>query len=105
MSRPKKSPAGSIDKDVLRRRVQHFSKQVRGCYEHRLKQAPGITGRIDVRWKIGANGDVVSVEIAENGTGDKRLASCLRKTILRWRFPKPKGGGEVVVNYPFVFRQ
>jgi hypothetical protein len=26
------------------------------------------------------------------------------KDIGRWRFPEPKGGGEVFVSYPWVFK-
>jgi hypothetical protein len=28
----------------------------------------------------------------------------MTKKIRRWVFPKPKGGGVVIVNYPFVFK-
>jgi hypothetical protein len=32
------------------------------------------------------------------------VEQCLSRKIRSWSFPKPKGGGHVIVNYPFVFR-
>jgi len=36
---------------------------------------------------------------------DPDVASCVAGVIKKIEFPKPKGGGNVQVNYPFVFRQ
>jgi hypothetical protein len=36
---------------------------------------------------------------------DPDVASCVAEVIRQIEFPKPKGGGGVQVNYPFVFRQ
>ena len=33
------------------------------------------------------------------------VENCLASRIKTWVFPKPKGGGIVIVNYPFVFKQ
>jgi hypothetical protein len=35
----------------------------------------------------------------ENGTAE----SCILSKIRRWKFPEPKGGGVVAVNFPWVF--
>jgi hypothetical protein len=31
------------------------------------------------------------------------VADCVLARVRRWRFPEPKGGGEVVVTYPWIF--
>ena len=33
------------------------------------------------------------------------LEACVAGRVRAWEFPKPKGGGVVVVTYPFVFKQ
>ncbi|MEL6177655.1 MAG: AgmX/PglI C-terminal domain-containing protein [Myxococcota bacterium] len=38
-----------------------------------------------------------------NSTGSGAVASCVAGKVRRWVFPQPKGGGIVVVTYPFVF--
>ena len=34
---------------------------------------------------------------------DRTVESCVASKIRTWRFPIPKGGGEVFVTYPFIF--
>jgi hypothetical protein len=36
--------------------------------------------------------------------GDRDVEGCLTDRIRRWIFPEPKGGGIVIVKYPFVFK-
>jgi len=31
------------------------------------------------------------------------VETCVTRRIAQWIFPKPKGGGMVVVKYPFIF--
>jgi hypothetical protein len=38
------------------------------------------------------------------GTAPGSLRACLEEKVMRWRFPAPRGGGVVIVRYPFVFR-
>jgi hypothetical protein len=32
------------------------------------------------------------------------LDRCINGVVARWRFPRPAGGGNVIVSYPFVLR-
>jgi hypothetical protein len=34
---------------------------------------------------------------------DTALESCLQSRFLHMQFPEPKGGGIVIVSYPFLF--
>jgi hypothetical protein len=36
---------------------------------------------------------------------DSTVESCINARVKSWQFPKPKGGGIVVVTYPFLFKQ
>jgi hypothetical protein len=33
---------------------------------------------------------------------DSNVGSCIASAVRRWQFPKPPGGGTVIVTYPFV---
>jgi hypothetical protein len=32
------------------------------------------------------------------------VENCIMARIKTWAFPKPKGGGQVLVSYPFLFK-
>jgi len=33
---------------------------------------------------------------------DAGVGNCIAQAVKRWQFPKPEGGGSVIVTYPFV---
>ncbi len=35
--------------------------------------------------------------------GNSAVESCINRRFHRFRFPEPKGGGIVIVSYPFIF--
>ena len=35
---------------------------------------------------------------------DAAVGNCIAKAVRRWKFPKPRGGGSVIVSYPFVLQ-
>ena len=96
---------GSLDRSAITRVFRKHRAELRACYERALKRGPaGLQGKIVVEVTIGPKGKVVSVKAVENTTGDAALAEALVEKIQGWRFPAPKGGGEVVVRYPMVFK-
>lgn len=95
------SPAvqGSLNVDVIRRVVQRNLGQVRRCYELALRANPALTGRMGVRFVIGADGRVIGVEFVNDTVRDAGVHACVRQALLRWVFPAPQG--TVRVTYPF----
>lgn len=92
----------SIDKDVIRRIVRAHLNEVRYCYSKGLASNPDLKGRVMVKFKIAPTGSVVESEVDSQTLGDDTVASCISEAVKRWEFPKPAGGGDVVVSYPFV---
>jgi hypothetical protein len=78
-------PSSSGVADGIRSVVRRHSGQVKACYEERLEERPGLAGRLAVDVKI-QQGRVVEVSVAEDTTGDERLARCVVRRIKRWRF-------------------
>ncbi len=93
---------GALDKDIVRRVVQNHINQVRHCYNEGLVRDPTLRGRVKVQFSIGATGKVPMAVVAETSLKDKNVGNCVAKAVKRWRFPKPDGGGTVMVTYPFV---
>ncbi|MFO7567220.1 MAG: TonB family protein [Enhygromyxa sp.] len=95
---------GSLDKDLIRRIVRAHTNEVRKCYEAALARDPSAAGRLAIEFTIAPNGKVVSAAVSSNDTGVEALGECVAKVVKTWTFPKPGGGGQVRITYPFVFQ-
>lgn len=96
---------GSLDKEIIRRVVREHQAQIRYCYERELTRTPGLMGKIVAKWVITGTGSVRQAQVVETQMKNKAVESCLTSRIQTWKFPKPKGGGIVIVTYPFVFKK
>ncbi|MBI4818076.1 MAG: AgmX/PglI C-terminal domain-containing protein [Deltaproteobacteria bacterium] len=95
---------GSLDKELIRRVIEAHKAQIRYCYEKELVRAPGLFGKINVQWVITADGGVRDAEVKDSTMQSDEVGRCICSKIRTWEFPKPKGGGTVLVKYPFVFK-
>lgn len=93
---------GGLDRDVVRRIVRAHINEVRHCYNQGLTTDPTLEGRISVQFSIDAEGMVGSAVVSESTLPDASVGQCITKAVGRWKFPKPEGGGSVVVTHPFV---
>ncbi|MEL6344950.1 MAG: AgmX/PglI C-terminal domain-containing protein [Myxococcota bacterium] len=73
---------------VIRDAVRSHQRQLRACYERRLKERPHLNGRIVMELDI-EGGRVVWADIAEDTVGDAELGKCMILRARSWRFPKP----------------
>lgn len=96
---------GSLAPEIIRRVIRRHINEARYCYERVLVRNPGAEGMVRVRFVIGADGQVQSSAL-EGDTPEsmREVAACVVRAVRRWRFPRPEGGGVVVVRYPFVFQ-
>lgn len=92
---------GDLDKPTIRFTVLQRITEIRGCYEAKLADHPGLSGVVQTQFFITPNGTVASA--AASGL-DPEVATCISNVIRTLVFPKPDGGGGVQVNYPFTFR-
>ena len=70
-----------------------------------MVREPGLQGKVGVKFVIGAQGMVQTAQVAESSLNNKNVESCILTRVKSWSFPKPKGGGIVIVTYPFIFKQ
>ncbi|HEY1098426.1 MAG TPA: AgmX/PglI C-terminal domain-containing protein, partial [Myxococcota bacterium] len=97
---------GSLDPDLIRQEVRRHADEIRACYEAQLTTTPGVAGKVMMKWGIDGAGVVRQATVAESGFAHAPvLDACLIATVRSMRFPAPTGGGIVIVNYPFVFKQ
>jgi TonB family protein len=95
---------GSLDKELIRQVIQRNKGQIRFCYESLLNRYPKLGGKVSIRFTIASEGNVVTSSVAQSTAGNAELEQCVAGRVRTWSFPKPKGGGSVVVTYPFIFK-
>jgi outer membrane biosynthesis protein TonB len=94
---------GALDKSLIDRVVKSHLAQIRFCYEKELNKNPKLFGKIIVKFVIAKNGSVSSATTKASTMKNPIVEQCVNKRFLRMKFPSPKGGGIVIVSYPFVF--
>jgi hypothetical protein len=110
--RPGKTPAvtfgqqtvtGDLDKAIIRRYMKRNAQKLLYCYEKELVTKKTLAGTVRAQFTIRGDGNVVAAS-ADGTLKDAAVRSCVTKVIQAIQFPKPKGGGAVIVVYPLTFR-
>ena len=94
---------GAIDRSLVDEVVRRHLNQLRYCYQRELTRQPTLAGKVVVHFTISKDGSVSSSRIKTSTMNYQPVESCMVRQFLRMQFPKPKGGGFVVVSYPFLF--
>lgn len=95
---------GGLDKEAIARVIRSQLGQIRYCYERQLSANPDLYGKILVKFTIGAAGSVVAQAIGTTSLNNAMVEGCILRRIAGWQFPTPKGGTNVLVTYPFLFK-
>lgn len=96
---------GGLDKDQIAAVIQRNLGQVIYCYEKGLQVQPSLKGRVGVRFVIGSSGQVSTAGIEQSSLKSSSVEGCILNKLRGWRFPKPYGGVNVKVSYPFLLRR
>jgi pSer/pThr/pTyr-binding forkhead associated (FHA) protein len=94
---------GSLDKEIIRRIIRRHINEVKFCYETELTKNSNLAGRISVQFTIAGAGQVIASVMQSSTMGNVRVEGCVVQAVRRWEFPRPVGGGIVIVSYPFNF--
>ncbi|MEQ1877425.1 MAG: AgmX/PglI C-terminal domain-containing protein, partial [Bdellovibrionia bacterium] len=95
---------GGLDREVIAAIIRDNLGQIRYCYERQLSAQPDMYGKVQVKFVIGAAGDVTSQQIGSTTLKNAMVEGCILRRVARWKFPNPKGGTSVIVTYPFLFK-
>lgn len=95
---------GALDKEIIRRVIRRHINEVKFCYEKELTKNPDLYGRVMVQFTIAGTGAVVASVVQQSTMNNPPVDECIAGAVRRWEFPKPQGGGIVVVSYPFVLK-
>ncbi len=96
--------SGGIDPAIIRDVVQKNMGRIRYCYERELAANPGLYGKVKLTWVITAAGAVSGQKIEQTTMKNSMVEGCMLRIVQRWTFPRPDGGGDVIVAFPFFFK-
>ena len=97
---------GGRSRASIMRVVMQNLAALRYAYNKRLREKPGLKGKITCKFAIDEFGKVIFCEVLESTMADTQLETEVVDKIKRWRFEKIDKPGDVTeVVYPFVFSQ
>lgn len=103
-SAPQDLDPGDLDPGQVAAKIRQYRGALVACYEAALKRNASLAGKITLRFSVNQLGKVSHVEIEVDTVNDEDFAKCIIERAQSWRFPAPKGGGEVQFAYPFIFQ-
>jgi TonB family protein len=95
---------GGLDPELIANFIKSRLGEILYCYERQLSANPNLYGKVGVRFIIGSTGAVESSRIFQSSLHNSIVENCIIQKIGKWKFPQPKGGTQVVVTYPFLFK-
>lgn len=90
---------GTLDRAELAETIKGAMPSVRAC-----RVDSSLTGRVTVRFSVSPDGRVASSGVESSTLRDPKVGACVAAEIGKLTFPKPSGGGGVMVTFPFDFR-
>lgn len=94
---------GALSKTEIGRVIRRNLARFKYCYEKQLSSNPNLAGKISVYFTIAPTGAVAQTQVRESSMNNATVENCVQGIMKSLKFPAPKGGGIVVVTYPFVF--
>jgi TonB family protein len=101
-----RSITGGRSRASVQRVVMQNMAALRHAYNRRLREKPGLAGRITVKFSIDEFGKVLFAQVVESTMNDPELENTVVTRIRSWVFETIDKPGDVTeVTYPFVFSQ
>ena len=95
---------GGLSRGVIMATIQKYLAQIKACYNKGLKTSPGLEGTVSMDFRILASGFLKYARVGASSLGSKLVESCMAGKMMKWQFPKPRGGVSQDVRFPFSLR-
>jgi TonB family protein len=95
---------GALGREEIGRVIRAHLSRFKFCYERELSANRGLSGKISVHFTIAPTGAVASAKVRESSMSHAVVESCVLRVMQSLQFPAPRGGGVVLVTYPFIFQ-
>ena len=99
------SAEGGLAMSQIEAVIQQNIGQIYYCYEKGLQKAPQLQGRVVTDFVINGSGRVSAALIGQTSLRASMVEKCMLQKLKGWKFPKPVGGVDVSVSYPFNLKR
>lgn len=93
---------GRLPPEIIQRIIRGRYAQFRSCYERGLRRDRYLIGKVTVRFVIGRDGTITSIQPVCTSMPDREVVRCVTEEYKPLTFPQPEGG-IVTVVYPIMF--
>lgn len=94
---------GALEKSLIDGVIKVNLRDIGQCYERGLQERPDLSGKLTIKFVIAKDGTISSATVKSTTMNDPATERCVCDVFLKMQFPEPKGGGIVIVSYPFLF--
>ncbi|MDR2999796.1 MAG: TonB family protein [Fibromonadaceae bacterium] len=77
---------------------------LRNLYNRYLKQKPGFSGKVTLRFTIAPGGDIISITITDSTTGFPEFDNAIKNMVATWKWKAIKSGN-TTPTIPFNFTE
>jgi hypothetical protein len=91
---------GDIDHAAVEEGLRQAQPGIHGCWERAVRQDPNQGGRLELRFVIGATGQVDDTAILASDLANPELEACILEVMGGLAFTAPSGGGVAMIDYP-----
>jgi len=95
---------GDLPPAVIERIMRQRVGVMQVCYQRGLARDLGLSGRINARFVIGKDGEVLSVVNGGTDLADPEVVACVLASLRSLQFPTPEATSFVTVAFPVFFR-
>ncbi|MEK6579906.1 MAG: cell envelope integrity protein TolA [Bdellovibrionota bacterium] len=93
-----------LTRDEVGTVIHSHLAEIRYCYDAATVRRPGLEGKVVLAFTIDGKGKVKLPSVESSTVEDRMLERCMIGKLVSWKFPNPRGGVDVAVSYPFVFK-
>ncbi|MBU0531390.1 MAG: AgmX/PglI C-terminal domain-containing protein [Candidatus Uhrbacteria bacterium] len=94
---------GELTEDQISTVVEAKNEQMLACYESQLGEVSDLRGKVVIKFVISRDGTVSSAKINTTSMTNTAVEECLCGQFMKMVFPPPKGGGIVIITFPYQF--
>ena len=94
---------GALDRSLIDAVIKQHMNAIKYCYQRELTKNPALGGKIVIKFTIAKDGTTSSASTKSTTMSNQAVEQCIEGRFMRMQFPQPKGGGIVIVSYPFMF--
>ncbi|MDI1446358.1 AgmX/PglI C-terminal domain-containing protein [Polyangium sp. 6x1] len=95
--------SGTLSNEQIQAAVNENAKAFDSCYTLGADKDGKLSGTVTVQATVGPLGTVNVASVKESTVKNPKVGDCVRDAFKTVKFPRPAGGGTVMITYPMTF--